>query len=59
MNNRSEGRRKAITAMFLALVPAGLGSCYFSLNQLPAGSLEAIPPHRDQEEVAPLGVFHQ
>ena len=39
--------------------PAGLGGCYFRLNQLPAGSLEAIPPHRDQEEVAPLGVFHQ
>lgn len=39
--------------MFLVLVPAGLGGCYFRLNQLPAGSLDEIPPHRDQEEVAP------
>lgn len=59
INNRSEGRRKEITAMFLVLVPAGLGGCYFRLNQLPAGSLDEIPPHRDQKEVAPLGDFHQ
>lgn len=59
MNNHSEGRKKEITAMFLVLVPAGLGGCYFRLSQPPAGSLDVIPPHRDQVKVAPLGGFHQ
>lgn len=45
INHRSEGRRKEITAMFLVLAPAGWGGCYFRLNQLPAGSLDEMPPH--------------
>lgn len=59
INHRSEGRRKEITAMFLVLVPAGLGGCYFRLNQLHAGSLDEMPPHGNLLEVSPGGGFHQ
>lgn len=59
INHRSEGRRKEITAMFLVLVPAGLGGCYFRLNQLHAGSLDEMPPHGNLLEMSPGGGFHQ
>lgn len=59
INHHSEGRRREITAMFLVLVPAGLGGCYFRLNQLPAGSLDEMPPHENLLEVSPLGGFPQ